>query len=44
MTYIYSLDKMRRKEESIALCEKLLAEEPNNVNFQHLLEELHATN
>ena len=44
MTYIYSLDKMRRKEEAIALCEKLLAEEPNNVNFQHLLEELHATN
>ena len=42
MTYIQCLSKQRRKEEAIALCAELLAEEPNNVNFQQLLEELHA--
>jgi predicted Zn-dependent protease len=42
MTYIHCLNKQRRGDEAIALCEKLLAEEPNNVNFQRLLEELHA--
>jgi predicted Zn-dependent protease len=42
MTYIQCLSKQRRGDEAIALCEKLLAEEPNNVNFQQLLEELHA--
>lgn len=44
LTYIQCLDKQRRSAEAIALCEKLLAEEPNNVNFQQLLEDLHATN
>ena len=44
LTYIQCLDKQRRSDEAIALCEKLLAEEPNNVNFQQLLEDLHATN
>ena len=44
MTYIQCLNKQRRRGEAIALCEKLLAEEPNNVNFQQLLEELHAAN
>ena len=44
LTYIYCLSKLRRKAEAIALCEKLLAEEPNNVNFQQLLEELYAAN
>ena len=44
LTYIQCLDKQRRSDEAIALCEKLLAEEPNNVNFQQLLEELHAAN
>ena len=44
MTYIQCLSKQRRGEEAIALCEELLAEEPNNVNFQQLLEELHAAN
>ena len=44
LTYIYCLSKLRRKAEAIALCEKLLAEEPNNVNFQRLLEELYAAN
>ena len=44
LTYIQCLDKQRRSNEAIALCEKLLAEEPNNVNFQQLLEDLHATN
>ena len=43
LTYIQCLDKQRRSDEAIALCEKLLAEEPNNVNFQQLLEDLHAT-
>ena len=42
MTYIHCLNKQRRGDEAIALCEKLLAEEPNNVNFQRLLEELPA--
>ena len=42
MTYIQCLSKQRRKEEAIALCAELLAEEPNNVNFQQLLEELNA--
>ena len=42
MTYIQCLSKQRRGEEAIALCEKLLAEEPNNVNFQQLLKELYA--
>lgn len=42
MTYIHCLNKQRRGDEAIALCEKLLAEEPNNVNFQRLLEELYA--
>ena len=42
LTYIHCLNKQRRKAEAITLCEKLLAEEPNNVNFQQLLEELHA--
>ena len=42
MTYIQCLHKQRRGDEAIALCEKLLTEEPNNVNFQQLLEELHA--
>ena len=44
LTYIQCLDKQRRSDEAIALCEKLLAEEPNNVNFQQLLEDLRATN
>ena len=44
LTYIQCLDKQRRGDEAIALCEKLLAEEPNNVNFQQLLEDLRATN
>ena len=44
LTYIHCLSKQRRKGEAIALCEELLAEEPNNVNFQRLLEELHAAN
>ena len=44
LTYIQCLDKQRRSDEAIALWEKLLAEEPNNVNFQQLLEDLHATN
>ena len=42
MTYIQCLSKQRRKEEAIALCAELLAEEPNHVNFQQLLKELHA--
>lgn len=42
MTYIQCLSKQRRGEEAIALCEELLAEEPNNVNFQQLLKELNA--
>ena len=42
MTYIQCLSKQRRGEEAIALCEELLAEEPNNVNFQQLLKELYA--
>ena len=42
MTYIQCLNKQRRRGEAIALCEKLLAEEPNNVNVQQLLEDLHA--
>ena len=42
MTYIHCLNKQRRRDEAIALCAELLAEEPNNVNFQQLLEELHA--
>ena len=44
LTYIQCLNKQRRRYEAIALCEKLLSEEPNNVNFQRLLEELNATN
>ena len=44
LTYIQCLDKQRRGDEAITLCEKLLAEEPNNVNFQQLLEDLRATN
>lgn len=44
LTYIHCLNKQRRKDEAIVLCEELLAEEPNNVNFQRLLEELHAAN
>jgi predicted Zn-dependent protease len=44
LTYIHCLSKQRRKGEAIALCEELLAEEPNNVNFQRLLEELHEAN
>lgn len=44
LTYIQCLDKQRRSDEAITLCEKLLAEEPNNVNFQQLLEDLRATN
>ena len=44
MTYIQSLHKLRRRDEAKALCEELLTEEPNNVNFQKLLEELNATN
>ena len=44
LTYIQCLDKQRRSDEAIALCERLLAEEPNNVNFQQLLEDLRATN
>ena len=44
LTYIQCLDKQRRSDEAIALCEKLLAEEPNNVNFQQLLKDLRATN
>ena len=44
MTYIHCLNKQRKKDEAKALCAKLLAEEPSNVNFQQLLEELHATN
>ena len=43
-TYIQCLHKQRRKDEAKALCKKLLAEEPNNVNFQQLLEEFNATN
>ena len=44
LTYIHCLSKQRRKGEAIALCEELLTEEPNNVNFQRLLKELHAAN
>ena len=44
MTYIHCLNKQRKKDDAKALCAKLLAEEPSNVNFQQLLEELHATN
>ena len=42
MTYIQCLNKQRRRDEAIALCAELLAEEPNNVNFQQLMKELHA--
>ena len=41
-TYIQCLDKLRREDEAKTLCEQLLAEEPNNVNFKQLLEELNA--
>ena len=41
-TCIQCLDKLRREDEAKTLCEQLLAEEPNNVNFKQLLEELHA--
>ena len=44
MTYIQCLNKLRRGKEAKALCEDLLAEEPNNVNFQQLWEDLNATN
>ena len=44
MTYILCLHKLRREEEAKKLCEELLAEEPNNVNFQQLLKNLNATN
>ena len=44
MTYILCLNKQRKKDQAIALCERLLAEEPQNVNFQQLLEQLHAAN
>lgn len=44
MTYIQCLNKQRRETEAKALCAELLAEEPNNVNFQQLLEEFNATN
>lgn len=44
MAYIHCLSKQRKKNEAIALCESLLAEEPQNVNFQQLLEQLHAAN
>ena len=43
MTYILCLHKLRREEEAKKLCEELLAEEPNNVNFQQLLKNLNAT-
>ena len=41
-TCIQCLDKLRREDEAKTLCEQLLAEEPNNVNFKQLLEELNA--
>ena len=44
MTYILCLHKLRREDEAKKLCEELLAEEPNNVNFQQLLKNLNATN
>ena len=44
MTYILCLHKLRRGKEAKKLCEELLAEEPNNVNFQQLLKNLNATN
>ena len=44
MTYILCLHKLRRGKEAQKLCEELLAEEPNNVNFQQLLKNLNATN
>ena len=43
MTYIQCLHKLRRGKEAKALCEELLAEEPNNVNFQQLLKQINAT-
>lgn len=44
MTYILCLHKLRKEDEAKKLCEELLAEEPNNVNFQQLLKNLNATN
>ena len=44
MTVVQCLYKTGKIDEAKALCERYIAEEPENINFQHLLQLLNETN